>query len=104
LYLVTVYNKPVKEVKEIWQNADALLAEAERIYCDFTDTALSNVSLEIINQFDTAPHFKSFIRVHPDPKIEILEFAAKNNCDYIVMGTRGISGRTQLYMIKWREI
>jgi len=82
LYLVTVYNKPVKEVKDIWQNADTLLTEAE----------------EIINQFDTAPHFKSFIRVHPEPNEEILEFAAKNNCDYIVMGTRGLTGLKSMFL------
>ncbi len=29
LYLVTISNKPVREVKDVWINADALLAEAE---------------------------------------------------------------------------
>jgi len=82
LYLVTISTKPVREMKEIWMNADSLIAQAEAI----------------INQHASPPRFKSFIRVNPDPRDEILEFAAKNDCDYIVMGSRGRSGLKSIWL------
>jgi len=75
LYLMTVFAKPVQEVKEIWMNASQLIAEAEAV----------------VHQLDPNRRFRSFIRVNSDPSNEILEFSAKSDCDYIVMGARGLS-------------
>jgi len=86
LYLMTVSTKPVHEMKEVWINANNLITEAEPTVRQF------------LRQFDHPPLFRSFIRVNPNPSNEILDFSVMNNCDYIVMGARGLSGLKAMWL------
>jgi len=75
--IVTVSSKPAADVKSVYLSADTVLAQAERV---------------LNENYKNPPRYRTYLRASSSAEKEIVDFARKERADYIVMGTRGISG------------